>query len=792
MVKEDAVKLRTSGIVAGLVIAGLFALGVGWSGTNGDRPPGAKGDKKVAKAHTDGATSASIPTFSTEDLARTGIFYAGGQYEGPPGKETMGGDAYVVVWVPKQIKHPYPIVYVHGAGQTATDWEQTPDGRPGWAYYFAKLGYVQYLVDSPARGRSPYVPSIDGDLTIRTAANLEEIFTAAAKKGDFPRAHLHNQFPGTGLMGDPVFDNFAKTQVQFLQFGVAGTVGQDELTHRALVALLDAIHSPVILLTHSQGGTPGWLTADSRPNLVKAIVTVEPAAPPIKGVDTAKVAYNPGAGGLSWGVSGTPITYDPPVKDPAELQPVLEEKSDAPGDVVPCYVQKEPAHKLVNLEKIPVVYLSAEGGYHRESDPCLAKWLNQAGVHTQFVKLEDVGIHGNGHEMMLEKNSDEIARFIGSWIDKNVPQKDKPSMAAPPSAIPTYATENIARQGFFYAGGRYEGEAGKEVMGDAMYTEVWVPRQVRHPYPIVFFHGNGQTGAVWRQTPDNRAGWAYYLVSQGYTVYMVDYPGRGRSPYVPGIDGTLGIRTALDLETIWTAPATSGGNFPRMKLYTAWPSDSPKKGMMGDPVFDYFTKGQVEFVNDQEALTVPAGVALLDQIGKPVILISHSQGGGMGFDVANLRPKLIAGMVAIEPGGPQIGGVDTAKVAYTRVNPNSWGLTTMPFKFDPPISSPSELKVHLVASERPGDEVGCYLQDEPVHKLVSFENMRILSISAEGTYHRVFDACIPKWLNQAGAKDDFVRLEDVGIHGNMHEMFLDRNSEEIIKFIDGWINKNLK
>ena len=58
--------------------------------------------------------------------------------------------------------------------------------------------------------------------------------------------------------------------------------------------------------------------------------------------------------------------------------------------------------------------------------------------------------------------------------------------------------------------------------------------------------------------------------------------------------------------------------------------------------------------------------------------------------------------------------------------------------------------------------------------------------------HRVFDACIPKWLNQAGAKDDFVRLEDVGIHGNAHEMFLDRNSDEIIKFIDGWLRKNIK
>ena len=775
-------KLRISRIVPVLLMAGSFVLVM-----NGPRAVSAK---KTAKASSHTGTSASIPSFPIDDLARTGILYAGGQYEGEPGKETMGGDAYVEVWVPKQIKHPYPIVYVHGAGQTATDWEQTPDGRPGWAYYFAKQGYVQYLVDSPARGRSPYVPGVDGNLTIRTVPNLEEIFTASAKKGNFPRAHLHSQFPGTGLMGDPIFDNFAKTQVQFL--GGGGPVGQDEMTHRALVALLDAINSPVILLTHSQGGTPGWLTADSRPNQVKAIVTIEPAAPPIKGVNTATLAYTDGPGGLTWGVSATPITYDPPVKNPAELQPVLEDKSDAPGDVVPCYLQKEPAHKLINLEKIPVVYLSSEGGYHREYDPCLAKWLNQAGVHTQFVRLEDAGIHGNGHEMMLEKNSDDIAKFIGNWIDKNVPQRDKPSTATPPAAIPTFSTENIARQGFFYAGGRYEGDAGKEVMGDAMYTEVWVPRQIRHPYPIVFFHGNGQSGAVWRQTPDGRPGWAYYLVAQGYTVYMVDYPARGRSPYVPGVDGKLGIRTALELEQIWTAPATSGGDFPRMKKYTQWPSDSPNKGMRGDPVFDNFVKGQMQFVDDQEELTVPAGVALLDQIGTPVILLSHSQGGGMGFDVANLRPKLIAGMVAIEPGGPQIGVVDTAKVEYTRVNPKSWGLTTMPFQFDPPINSPSELKVHLEPSERPGDEVGCYMQDQPVHKLVSFENIRILSISAEGTYHRVFDVCIPKWLNQAGAKDDFVRLEDVGIHGNMHEMFLDRNSDEIIKFIDGWINKNLK
>jgi pimeloyl-ACP methyl ester carboxylesterase len=371
-------------------------------------------------------------------------------------------------------------------------------------------------------------------------------------------------------------------------------------------------------------------------------------------------------------------------------------------------------------------------------------------------------------------------------------QKEKPSGAMPPAAIPTFSTENLGREAFFYVGGEYTGPAGKEVMHGAMYVEVMVPKQIRQKYPIVFFHGNGQSGTVWRQTPDGRPGWAYYLINQGYVVYMVDYPARGRSPYVPDVDGKLGLRTALDLEQIWTAPVPSGGEFPRKKLYTQWPSDSPKKGQMGDPVFDNFIKGQVQFIPGQAELAVPAGVALLDEIGSPVILITHSQGGGIGFNVADQRPKLIAGMVAIEPGGPQIGIADTAKVAYTGKIGNAWGVTNMPMHYDPPVNSPEDLKTYLEEkSERP-DEVPCYMQKEPVHKLVGMQNIRILSISAEGTYHRVFDVCIPKWFNQAGVKDEFVRLEDVGIHGNMHEMFLDKNSDEVIKFIDDWIRKNVK
>src|SRR5258706_1412763 len=136
------------------------------------------------------------------------------------------------------------------------------------------------MVDSPARGRSPYVPDHDGNLNIRTAPNLEAIYYASAKKVDCPRAHLQTQFPGTGLMGDTIFDDFAKTQVQFL--GVGGPASQDELSRDAFVALLDAIKTPVIILSHSQGGAPGWLMADARPIHVKAILIAEAACPPIK------------------------------------------------------------------------------------------------------------------------------------------------------------------------------------------------------------------------------------------------------------------------------------------------------------------------------------------------------------------------------------------------------------------------------------------------------------------------------------------------------------------------------
>jgi len=95
-----------------------------------------------------------VPAVDQSAVAKRGYFYVGGKYVGEPGKEIMQGQIYVEVLAPKKQRRPYPLVLIHGAAQTATNWMGTPDGRKGWAEYFVEQGYVIYMIDQPMRGRS--------------------------------------------------------------------------------------------------------------------------------------------------------------------------------------------------------------------------------------------------------------------------------------------------------------------------------------------------------------------------------------------------------------------------------------------------------------------------------------------------------------------------------------------------------------------------------------------------------------------------------------------------------------
>ncbi|HYM73283.1 MAG TPA: alpha/beta hydrolase [Stellaceae bacterium] len=338
------------------------------------------------------------------EICRRDFFYIGGEYAGPPGKEVMHGQMYVEVLTPRRPRRPYPLVLFHGAGQTATNWLGTPDGRPGWAEHFAAAGYTVYLVDQPARGRSPWQPGIDGELAVFTAGFQEWLLTASAEERGWPQAARHTQWPGSGRRGDPIFDAFQATQVPYL----ADPVETQRLVRTAGVALLDRIGA-AILLTHSQAGTFGWLLADARPQLVKAVVALEPSGPPFENAIVAQ------GKGRAWGVADLKLTYDPPAASPADLALEQQDEPDHP-DLIRCWQQKAPARRLPNLAEIPVLIVTGEASYHAVYDHCTAKYLSEAGVAVTFVRLEDRGIRGNGHMLMLEKNSAEIAALVIGWL----------------------------------------------------------------------------------------------------------------------------------------------------------------------------------------------------------------------------------------------------------------------------------------------------------------------------------------------------------------------------------------
>jgi hypothetical protein len=56
-------------------------------------------------------------------------------------------------------------------------------------------------------------------------------------------------------------------------------------------------------------------------------------------------------------------------------------------------------------------------GHAREVDEPIADWLNANGAEADFIYLGDLGINGNGHMLMLERNSDALAQLIIDWIE---------------------------------------------------------------------------------------------------------------------------------------------------------------------------------------------------------------------------------------------------------------------------------------------------------------------------------------------------------------------------------------
>ena len=264
------------------------------------------------------------------------------------------------------------LVLVHGGGGQALDMLTTPDGRPGWSTIFLRDQFAVYTVDRPGLGRSPFHPDVNGPYGPPAAY---EGFVATFAAQSPPELPPHTQWPGSGDRDDPALATFLAWQEPF----VTDAARAHEDMRAGAASLLDRL-GPSVLLTHSFGGGFGWLALSERPSLVKALVAVEPAGPPF--VD------HPALGSFRYGLTPVPLAFGP---GPDEAK----------------------------LGGIPIAVVSAECSGFEPSCRATAGYLRSCGASVDELRLGELGIHGNGHAMMLEKNNVEVAALITDWIVKH-------------------------------------------------------------------------------------------------------------------------------------------------------------------------------------------------------------------------------------------------------------------------------------------------------------------------------------------------------------------------------------
>jgi pimeloyl-ACP methyl ester carboxylesterase len=297
----------------------------------------------------------------------TGFFWITGDSAGP---------MYVEWSSPAEPTAPCPVVLVHGGGGQGTDWLGTPDGRPGWAPLLVERGWPVYVVDRPGHGRAA------GFRDTRGPAPTLEITASIFASGAVPG---HTQWPGPGGPGDPAIAQLAASSTG-LSPDAAAAQSRDGAR---LVELLERI-GPAVVVTHSLGAPAGWLAADARPDLVRAVVALEPPGPPY--------LHAPEMGlSLDWGLTTAPLTFDPPVASPEYLQ--------------------QAGHTLPSVAGLPVAVVEAEASPLGGGAGPVAQFLTDMGAASEHIRLANHGVHGNGHGMILERNNHEVLDVVLRWLD---------------------------------------------------------------------------------------------------------------------------------------------------------------------------------------------------------------------------------------------------------------------------------------------------------------------------------------------------------------------------------------
>ena len=311
-------------------------------------------------------------------LASQGSFFVGGESKtvslpgrdpkAPvvPGQVTIN-QMYVQYQIPPAGPRHVPVVMVHGCCLSSKTWETTPDGRMGWNEYFVRKNRSVYLADQASRARSGFDASTIEGVKAGTlpSSELPSIFAATHQTAwsifrfgpSFNKPFPDEQFPVDAA------DELYKQMIPDLN----STLPSPNPTWKGMAALALQLKGAV-LIGHSESGFFPEQAALIDPSGIKANISIEMPCPALTPEQISTLAKIP-----------TLIVF---------------------GD---------------HLADVPGIWGSAFDGCQE-----FVKRMKAAGSDAEMMHLPEMGIKGNSHMLMQDRNNLQIADLILAWIDKHV------------------------------------------------------------------------------------------------------------------------------------------------------------------------------------------------------------------------------------------------------------------------------------------------------------------------------------------------------------------------------------
>lgn len=295
----------------------------------------------------------------------------------PMGQTFHGDHAYVFYQVPTNAKK-YPLVFLHGAGQSKKTWETTPDGREGFQNIFLRREYPVYLLDQPRRGdagRSTVAATI-------TPTPDEQFWFTQFRIGNYPDYFPNVQFPKDTASLEQFYRQMTPNTGDF----------DSDVISDAVSALFDKIGEG-ILITHSQGGGPGWMTAIKN-DKVRAIVAYEPYSGFMFPEGELPEPIN--STGLFGSLSGAEIPLSD-FKKLTEIPVIIYYGDNIAGEPTDVW-NKDHWRSGLEMAKIWAAIINKHGG------------------DATVIHLPELGIKGNTHFPFSDLNNVEIADQLSEWL----------------------------------------------------------------------------------------------------------------------------------------------------------------------------------------------------------------------------------------------------------------------------------------------------------------------------------------------------------------------------------------